>query len=66
MAELEPLIPQNGNVSLTEGGGQPQPPMESKFWGHLPLAGECRKLFPPQVHMQSWANYIRKKYDLGG
>ncbi|KAK4935590.1 hypothetical protein LTR10_023384 [Elasticomyces elasticus] len=45
--------------------GLPHPPMESIFWGHLPIAGECRELFPPQVHMQSWANYIRKKYDMG-
>ena len=53
------------NIQLTEDV-QPCPPMESIFWGHLPIAGECRKLFPPNVHMQSWANYIRKKYDLGG
>ncbi|KAI1611940.1 cytochrome P450 [Exophiala viscosa] len=45
--------------------GLPHPPMESIFWGHLPIAGECRTLFPPMVHVQSWANYIRKKYDLG-
>jgi hypothetical protein len=46
---------------------QPQPPMEGgKFWGHLKIAGDCKRLFPPNCHMQNWANYIRKKYDLGG
>jgi hypothetical protein len=40
--------------------------MKSKLWGHLPIAGECRDLFPPNVHMQNWINYIRKRYDLGG
>lgn len=45
---------------------QPQPPMSSRFWGHLPIAGDCKRLFPPDVHVQNWANYIRKKYDLGG
>ncbi|OAP61300.1 hypothetical protein AYL99_03501 [Fonsecaea erecta] len=45
--------------------GLPQPPMESRFWGHLKIAGDCKKLFPPNCHVQNWANYIRKKYDLG-
>ncbi|KIW70862.1 hypothetical protein, variant 2 [Phialophora macrospora] len=46
--------------------GLPQPPMEGgKFWGHLKIAGECKRLFPPNCHMQNWANYIRKRYDLG-
>ncbi|KAK5546428.1 hypothetical protein LTR23_003533 [Exophiala sp. CCFEE 6169] len=45
--------------------GLPQPPMTSTFWGHLPLAGECKRLFPPQTHVQNWSNYIRKKYQLG-
>ncbi|KIX09882.1 uncharacterized protein Z518_00963 [Rhinocladiella mackenziei CBS 650.93] len=45
--------------------GLPQPPMESIFWGHLPLAIECSKLFPPDGHIQNWFHYIRKKYNLG-
>ncbi|KAK6365632.1 hypothetical protein LTS17_011018 [Exophiala oligosperma] len=48
-----------------EFDGLPQPPRPSTFWGHLPLAGECKKLFPPETHVQNWANYIRKKFDLG-
>ncbi|KIW20676.1 hypothetical protein PV08_01253 [Exophiala spinifera] len=48
-----------------EFDGLPQPPRSSTFWGHLPLAGECKKVFPPDTHMQCWANYIRKKFDLG-
>ncbi|OQV04103.1 hypothetical protein CLAIMM_09044 isoform 2 [Cladophialophora immunda] len=39
--------------------------MESRFWGHLKIAGDCKNLFPPNCHVQNWANYIRKKYDLG-
>ncbi|OAG37348.1 hypothetical protein AYO21_08425 [Fonsecaea monophora] len=45
--------------------GLPQPPMESRFWGHLKIAADCKRLFPPNCHVQNWANYIRKKYDLG-
>ncbi|OCT50551.1 aflN/ verA/ monooxygenase [Cladophialophora carrionii] len=46
--------------------GLPQPPMEGgRFWGHLKIAGDCKRLFPPNCHMQNWTNYIRKKYNLG-
>ncbi|KAJ9603403.1 hypothetical protein H2200_012181 [Cladophialophora chaetospira] len=50
----------------SELDGLPKPPMEGgKFWGHLKIAGDCKRLFPPNVHMQNWVNYIRKKYDMG-
>jgi hypothetical protein len=37
-----------------------------KFWGHLKIAGDCKNLFPPNTHVQNWANYMKKKYDMGG
>lgn len=44
---------------------QPQPPMGNIWLGHLQVAGECQKLFPPARHVHNWQHYIRKKYNLG-
>lgn len=45
--------------------GLPQPPMPWKILGHIPIAAECERHFPPDAHPHVYANYIRKKYKLG-
>ncbi|KAK6063318.1 P450 monooxygenase AflN 4 [Seiridium cupressi] len=44
--------------------GLPQPPMTSKLAGHLQIASELTTLFPPGIHAQTWAEYIRIKWNL--
>ena len=39
--------------------------MPSKILGHLPIAAECTKHFPPNTHPHAWCHYIQKKYNLG-
>ena len=44
---------------------QPQPPMPWKILGHIPIAAECERHFPPDAHPHVFAQYVRKKYNLG-
>ena len=48
-----------------EMDGLPCPPMQSRFWGHLDIAGECTKLFPPKAHPHSYIRWMQKKYNQG-
>ena len=38
--------------------------MKSKLLGHLYVADEVTKLFPPGIHAHVWPDYIRTKYNL--
>jgi hypothetical protein len=38
--------------------------MPNVLMGHLYTAGECRKIFPDDIHPHCWADYIRTKFDL--
>ncbi|KAF2099853.1 cytochrome P450, partial [Rhizodiscina lignyota] len=35
------------------------------IYGSLEIAGECTKVFPPNVHIQNWMTYIYRKYKPG-
>jgi len=43
---------------------QPGPP-HHPIWGHLLVARECSENLPPDIHPHVYANYLRRKYNLG-
>ncbi|ORY67046.1 cytochrome P450 [Pseudomassariella vexata] len=44
--------------------GLPQLPMQNRLLGHLHIADEVTKLFPPGVHAHVWSEHVRTKYKL--
>lgn len=45
--------------------GLPCPPMKSRLFGHLDIAGECDKLFPRNCHKHLWIRYMQKRWGMG-
>ncbi|KAK5077308.1 hypothetical protein LTR51_002997 [Lithohypha guttulata] len=44
--------------------GLPQPPMQNLLIGHLHIADLCRSLFPDDIHVHAWTDFVRERWNL--